>query len=102
MRAFVEEEVFKTRDRTGILLFISVFEHRVEVIGDEGINEAVEPGAWEGVVSAIISGVREGRMTDGIVAGIEMCGDLLQKHGVQIEPDDTDELDNRMRIRKRL
>lgn len=102
MRAFVEEEVFKTRDRTGILLFISIFEHRVEVIGDEGINEAVESGAWEEVVSAIIDGIRNGQITDGIVAGIDRCGHLLQKHGVEIEPDDTDELDNRMRIRKRL
>ena len=39
MAAFVEEEVFSTRDRTGILLFLSLFEHRVVVLGDSGINQ---------------------------------------------------------------
>src|SRR5690606_1021582 len=38
LQAFVEEEVFNTRDRTGILLFLSLFEHRIEVMGDAGIN----------------------------------------------------------------
>ncbi|HJX28969.1 MAG TPA: hypothetical protein VJ885_13745, partial [Thermoanaerobaculia bacterium] len=39
--AFLEEEVFRTRDRTGILIFLSLFEHRVVVIGDSGINSLV-------------------------------------------------------------
>ena len=37
MKAFVEEEVFATRERTGVLIFISLWEHRIEVLGDAGI-----------------------------------------------------------------
>ena len=102
MRAFVEEEVFKTRDRSGILIFVSLFEHRVEVIGDEGINKAVEQREWEEVVDLIIAGIRSGELTQGIIDGIEKCGQLLQTHGVEIAPGDTDELSNRMRVRKRM
>ncbi|MEK9137917.1 MAG: hypothetical protein AAB393_12400, partial [Bacteroidota bacterium] len=37
-QAFIAEEVFATRDRTGILIFLSLLEHRVLVLGDSGIN----------------------------------------------------------------
>ena len=100
MQAFVEEEVFKTRDRTGILIFMSMFEHRVQVVGDEGINKVVEQEEWDVVVGKIISGFRDGNVTDGIIAGIEACGELLERHGVEIEPGDVDELSNRLRVRK--
>ncbi len=98
MRAFVEEEVFKTQDRTGILLFISLFEHRIEVLGDEGINKAVSSDDWVDVVQTIQSGIASGHITDGIVNAIAKCGALLKSHGVDIRPDDTDELSNRLRF----
>ncbi|MDX1740415.1 MAG: TPM domain-containing protein [Rhodothermales bacterium] len=98
MRAFVEEEVFKTRDRTGILLFISLFERRIEVLGDEGINRAVSDGDWVDVVQTVRAGIRSGQITDGIVEAISKCGVLLKDHGLEIQPDDTDELSNRLRF----
>ncbi|NND70693.1 MAG: hypothetical protein HKN43_03855 [Rhodothermales bacterium] len=102
MTAFVEEEVFKTVDRTGILIFMSTFERRVRVVGDEGINSVVEQEEWAEVVQKIVAGFQTGNVTDGIVAGIDASGDLLERHGVEIAPGDTDELPNRLRIRKRM
>jgi len=99
VQAFVEEEVFKTRDRTGILLFLSLFERRIEVLGDEGINNAVSADDWVDVVQTIQQGIRSGRVTQGLVEAITKCGKLLAEHGVAIRPDDTDELSNRLRIR---
>lgn len=101
-RAFVEEEVFHTRDRTGILLFVSVFEHRVEVLADEGINRAVEQGEWQDVVDRIILGIRTQTLTTGLVDAIQKCGELLNKHGVEIKPDDSNELSDDVRIRRDL
>lgn len=100
MLAFVEEEVFKTRDRTGILLYISLFEHRVEVVGDEGINAQVSADEWTDVVAHIIKGIKEKRATDALIEAIGLCGDLLEKHGVNIQPDDTNELSDEVRIRR--
>ena len=97
--AFVEEEVFDTRDRTGILLFVSLFEHRIEVVGDAGINAKVEQGEWVEVVDLVREGVRRGALADGIATAVERCGDLLHRRGVAVQPDDTDELSDDVRVR---
>jgi len=98
--AFLDEEVFKTRDRTGILLFVSLFEHRIEVLGDEGINQQVTPDEWVEVVDTIRRGVRQGRLADGLVEAIGMCGRLLEEKGVAIRHDDADEISDAVRLRK--
>ena len=92
MATFVEKEVFSTRERTGILLFVSLFEHRIEVIGDKMINEKVEQDEWDDVVRSIRDGVKSGNLAAGLVRGIGMCSKLLEKSGVEIRPDDTNEL----------
>ena len=47
--AFVEERVFATEKRTGVLIFVALFEHRVVVLADEGIREQVPSDAWDGI-----------------------------------------------------
>jgi putative membrane protein len=96
--AFVEEEVFSTRDRTGILLFVSLFERRIEVVGDSGINEAVEPEDWARIVGMLRNEIRRGRLADGLIEAVAQCGQLLTRKGLAIAPDDQDELDNRLRM----
>jgi len=97
LQAFVEEEVFDTRDRTGILLFVSLREHRIEVLGDSGINEQVEPDDWAEVVTRIQRGIQNDNLTAGLVEAIEMCGQLLERKGVEIRPDDENELTDTVR-----
>lgn len=97
--AFVDEEVFDTRDRTGILLFVSLFEHRIEVVGDSGINAKVEQDEWAGVVELIRDGILHGDLAGGLCAAIERCGDLLHRRGVALRPDDVDELADDVRVR---
>ncbi len=100
MKAFVEEEVFDTRDRTGVLIFISLLEHRIEVLGDTGINSQVSVDEWVDVVERIRDGLRSGQVADGIVDAIGMCGRLLEKSGVEIRDDDANELPDRLRTRE--
>ena len=100
MQAFVEEEVFNTRDRTGILIFISSFEHRVEIIADSGINEKTDNEYWIGIVSNVIKGIKEKKLTDSLVKAISECGKQLQKAGFTIKEDDTNEIGNEIRIDK--
>lgn len=99
MRAFVEEEVFLTRDRTGILLFVSLLEHRIEVLGDEGINAKVSADDWVHVVERIQAGISKNDLADGLIGAIGLCGELLERKGVEIRKDDEDELSNRVRFR---
>ncbi len=99
--AFIAEEVFKTRDRTGILIFLSLEEHKVLVVGDRGINEKVDRSEWEDVVARIVRGINSGRPADGLADAIIQCGVLLEKHGFKRRSDDVDELPNRLRVGQR-
>lgn len=97
-QAFLDNEVFLTRERTGILLLVSMFEHRVEVLGDTGITSRVPEEAWGDVVADIISGIKHGEATRGMVAAIDRCGRLLESAGVERRADDQNELDNTLRL----
>jgi len=100
-QAFLEEEIFATRERTGILIFLALFERRVVVIGDEAINQAVEHHEWQDIVDHLVEGIRSGRPGPALVEAIRECGLLLEKHGVEIRPDDIDELDDGLRMEDR-
>jgi putative membrane protein len=80
--AFIAEEVFNTRNRSGILIFVSLFEHKVLIVSDAGINAKVEPSAWEEVAQAIVAGMRAGKPGEGLIAAIRKCGALLQKNSL--------------------
>jgi putative membrane protein len=99
--AFVDEEVFSTRDRSGILLFVSLLEHKVLVMGDAGINARVEQSAWSAIVEMVVDGIAKGAATEGLVRAIGECGALLTRSGLKIRPDDTDELSDSLRIGER-
>src|SRR6202035_4396092 len=80
--AFLEQEVWKTRRRTGILLFLSLFERRVKVLGDSGIHQQVEEGEWDEVVRQVVHGIRAGNPGAALVAAIGECGSLLARPGL--------------------
>ena len=84
-----------TEGRTGILLFVSVAEHYVEVIADKGINDVVPDGTWEKVVGDFISKVKAGQHTQGFIAAIEDCGKVMQKH-FPADNDNPNELPNHL------
>jgi putative membrane protein len=100
-QAFVSEEVFDTRERTGILLFVSLFERQVLVVGDSGINARVKQSDWDEVMQLIVAGITKDSLTDGLIDAIGRCGELLQRSGVVRRPDDTDELRDELRMSDR-
>jgi putative membrane protein len=95
-QAFVEEEVFRTRDRSGILIFVSLFERRVVVHADRGLDGVVTPREWEEVVSAIAAGMRRGEPGPALADGIRRCADLAGR--LPPRPDDRDELSGQLRL----
>jgi len=96
--AFLKEEVFKTRDRTGILIFLSLFERIAVVIGDEGINSKVNQSDWDEVIKTIVNGIKSKNNGSAIVKAIELCGNLLERDKVDRKSDDTNELKDDLRI----
>jgi putative membrane protein len=96
IQAFLEEEVFRTRDRTGILIFVSLFEHRVVVLADRGLDGLVSVTEWQAVVADIAAGIRRGQAGAAIAEGIRRCGSLAARFPAR--PDDRDEIPGRLRL----
>lgn len=99
--AFLDHEVFATRDRTGVLLFVSLFERRVEVLADSGITARIHQGEWNALAAEVAAGIRSGLAGAALAAGVRRCGDLLELHGIERSPDDTNELPDDLRPSRR-
>lgn len=89
--AFFEERLYKTRENNGILIYISLLEHRAWIIGDSGINDRIDTGMWNEAVQLITSGIKEKRACDSLCRAIAMIGDILEKE-FPIRDDDQNEL----------
>ncbi|TNF61178.1 MAG: hypothetical protein EP303_05990 [Deltaproteobacteria bacterium] len=97
--AFLEEQVFATRDRTGVLIFVALFEHRVLVLADQGIDAKVDASAWRDISDELALGIRRGRPTSALTHAVERCAELLSEHGVAA-PDRANELSDEPRFRR--
>lgn len=95
---FTKEEVFNTKQRTGILIFIALWEKRIVIKTDTGIDKVVKQETWDDLVSTIVKAIKENKITDGILSVIEKCGKILLENGFIISPDDKNELSNELRV----
>ena len=90
---FFDRDLYRTRDETGVLVLISVFERRVWVLADRGINAKVNEGQWDEIVKMIADGIKQKRAADAICKAVEKIGAILAEH-FPVKPDDTNELKN--------
>lgn len=96
--AFLAEEVFRTRDRTGILLFLSQFERRVVILADSGIRAAVPQAEWDALAGELARGIGAGHAVPALIAAIERCGSLLRERRVERRPGESNELADGLRV----
>jgi putative membrane protein len=96
---FYEQSIGQTRHSTGILLFISLMEHRAVVLADRAIAERLDPGVWQAVVDLMVGGVKRGDLAAGFVEAIGRCGELLAAD-FPIRADDTNELRNHLVVKE--
>ena len=95
---FYDHQITLTAQRTGVLLFISFFEHQVVILGDVGITELVAPQTWQAITDQLTSGLKQGKRVESIREAIAACGRLLEESGVQRAVDDDNELSNEVRL----
>jgi putative membrane protein len=95
LASFTDQGLHYTRDNTGILILVSLLEHRVEVLADRGINRKVASGTWDDIVHMITAGIKSGQACDATCKAIERCGDILAGHFPR-QADDKDELPNQL------
>ena len=97
MDQFLSHGLHLTRERTGVLIFAALAEHRVEVIADEGIYKAAPHAVWDEVTADLIAGLKAGQIADGFVAAVERVAAILSAH-VPVRPGDTNELPDGLTI----
>lgn len=94
MEVFLSNNLHMTRDRTGVLIFISELERKVVMLADEGINDKVASNTWDDLVEKLVSDIKQKRAGEGIAQAVESCGDILATH-FPPKDDDTNEIDNK-------
>jgi putative membrane protein len=85
----------RTHGRTGILIYLSMREHRAEIVADEAIASKVSPEVWGEAMAAMLAEIKQGRCADGMIAAVEKVGAVLAEHFPRAE-DDTNELPDRL------
>jgi putative membrane protein len=80
LEQFVVRRVSHTKNRTGVLIFVSLAEHYARIIADEAIAQKVPNAEWQAAVDALTSHMRQGSIGKGFTAAIERCGAVLAVH----------------------
>ncbi len=93
---FLIQGVSETRDRTGILLYVSEFERRVEIVADRAVHLKLGKDYWDAQVAGICKSLREKKAFEGIAKAVKEMGDLLREHFPK-KQDDKNELPDRVR-----
>ena len=70
----------RTEGRTGILIYLSMGEHRAEIVADEAIATVTSADTWGEAMAVLLDEVKEGRIADGIVAAVHRVGAVLAEH----------------------
>jgi putative membrane protein len=97
MEQFMIRGVSRKKDRTGILIFVSLAERYARIVADEGIAARVPQSEWQGAVDALVAHMRCGRIGEGFIAAIERCGKVLERHFPRSAASD-DELPDRIHV----
>ena len=93
-RQFLEQKLHHTRDRTGVLIFVSEAERYVEILVDEGISQHLDDSDWGSIVSDFTRRVALGHTAEGFISCIDACAELLERHVPKTHP--RNQLPNRL------
>lgn len=91
IKVFERLGMHKTAHRNGVLIYVSVSDHKLAVIGDKGIHEKVGDAYWRDLVGAVRERLRQRRSREGLEHAIVEVGRTLGHHFPR-RPDDTNEL----------
>ncbi|RJY08132.1 TPM domain-containing protein [Aurantiacibacter aquimixticola] len=70
----------RTHGRTGVLLYLSMREHRAEIVADEPIAVKVQAEVWGEAMADMLAEIRKGCIAEGIAAGVRDVGVVLSEH----------------------
>ena len=93
-RAFAQHGIARTRERTGLLLMVSLLERQVYVLADQSLGNRISGAQWQDVVAVIVERMKADDLVGGLCRGIEASGVLLARAYPPSRGDDPNELSN--------
>ena len=94
-REFLRRGMTRTREKTGVLIYLALAEHHAEILADTGVADRVDPAIWVGIIADLTTAIRAGRMIEGLEEAIRRTGAILARHAPP-RLDDVDELPNKV------
>jgi putative membrane protein len=92
---FLAHGVHLTEERTGVLIYLALADHRVEIVADRTIHARVHQVVWDEIAAKVAAAAREGRIADGLVKAVDQAGAVLAAH-FPPRPLDRNELPDRV------
>lgn len=92
---FFRHGLTNTRRRTGLLLLVSLFERKIELIADVAFHDSISAREWDAVVGRMLPKLRAGRPTDALLEGLDAVQALLVAKGFRPRAGDRNELPDR-------
>jgi uncharacterized membrane protein len=84
-------DLHKTKERNGVLFYVSIKDRKFAILGDSGINAVVPDNFWEETKNLVLEHFKRDAYAEGLAKGIEMAGNHL-KHYFPFQKDDQNEL----------
>ena len=88
---FKKLDMHKTKERNGVLIYLSINDRKFAILGDSGINKVVPEGFWNQIKENMINHFSQGEFAQGIIEGIEKSGEQLKQY-FPWQTDDVNEL----------
>ena len=85
----------RTRGKTGVLIYLSMREHRAEIVADDSIAEKVSAEVWGEAMADMLDEIKNGKIAEGMAVGVRDVGFVLAEHFPRDE-DDENELPDRL------
>jgi uncharacterized membrane protein len=77
---FGKLRVWDTEQNNGVLIYLLLAEHAIEIVADRGLAQKVDPGTWQAIVRHMGEAFRQGRFEDGLTQALEEVSALLVEH----------------------
>jgi putative membrane protein len=99
---FIAKNLHLTRERTGVMIFVSLGERMAELIADEGIADHVDAHVWDKAMTSLTDGLKRGDVEAGFAAAVGLCGDVLAEKFPARPGDNPNELPDAVVVLPRL
>jgi len=89
---FLETGLFRTTQRNGLLLLVSLFEHQVVVVADQGARDRLGAAELDPVVLAVTARLKQGTLKDALLDGLARLEETLAARGFRVQAGDVNEI----------